>query len=365
MKMRVAIACGGTGGHLFPGVAVAEELCSRGHEALLLVSPKQIDAVALRGSGLNARQLPAAGWPGAFSARTPGFFWKLGQTWSQCRDIFREFEPSAVLGMGGFTSAVPLYVGRHRHIPTYLHESNAIPGKVTRLLAAKVNRVLLGFGVCAEYLEETQCVVTGTPVRAGLQKLERAVAAEKFGLNPSAKTLVVMGGSQGAHGLNHLILKALAAWEPFREEWQFIHLTGPADAEIVEINYRRSRFTSVVKPFSSDMAAIYSLADLVVSRSGAASLTELSHYGLPALLVPFPAAAEDHQTRNAEVFTRAGAAVLLPEATTSPEVLGNQVIRLLTDDAARHDMARAAANLAGEAAAGRVVDELEKWGKTP
>jgi UDP-N-acetylglucosamine--N-acetylmuramyl-(pentapeptide) pyrophosphoryl-undecaprenol N-acetylglucosamine transferase len=363
MRLRVAIACGGTGGHLFPGVAVAEELRARGHEALLLVSPKQIDAVALRGTGLTAHALPAIGWPGV-SARALGFAWKLWQTWNECGRIFRDYRPTQILGMGGFTSAVPLYVGRHRRLPTFIHESNAVPGKVTRLVAKQVNRVLLGFEACAGHLSAGSCVVTGTPVRAGLQKLDRAQAAERFGLDPQASTLVVIGGSQGARGLNELLLKTVPRWSAKRGQWQFIHLTGPADADRVEAFYRREKQTAVVKPFSAEMAAIYSLADVVVGRSGAASLTELAHYGLPSVLVPFPAATDDHQTRNAEVFVRAGASYLLPEATATDETLDALITPLMENPDARNFMACAAQSLAMPRAAAQVVEELERAGRS-
>ncbi len=152
---------------------------------------------------------------------------------------------------------------------------------------------MLGFEGCAHYLRKAHCVVTGTPVRRGLARINRAVAAEKFGLNPKLPIVLVMGGSRGAHGINELVLKTLPMWEAQRENVQFIHLTGQADANIAEINYRRQRLVAVVQAFSTEMEHFYSLADVVISRSGAASLTELSHYGLPSVLIPYPAAADD------------------------------------------------------------------------
>ncbi len=190
--------------------------------------------------------------------------------------------------MGGFTSAIPLLLGRQLQLPTLIHESNAIPGRVTKLIAPWVNKTLLGFESCANYLRRAHCVVTGTPVRRGLARIDRAVAAEKFGLNPALPIVLIMGGSQGAHGINQLVLKTLPLWHTDREEVQFIHLTGQADANIAEINYRRQRLTAVVEAFSTEMEHFYSLADVVISRSGAASLTELSHYGLPSVLIPYP-----------------------------------------------------------------------------
>ncbi len=358
--MKIAIACGGTGGHLFPGLAVAEELRQRGHETLLLVSPKQIDAIALKGAGeQESHALPGIGWPGFLSPRVFTFGLNLLSSWRECGQVYRDFQPTAVVGMGGFTSAVPLLLGRHLHLPTLIHESNAYPGRVTRFIAPWINKTLLGFDGCAHYLRRAHCVVTGTPVRRGLARMDRVVAAEKFGLNPALPIVLIMGGSQGAHGINELVLKTLPLWHQHREEVQFIHLTGQADANIAEINYRRERLTAVVQAFSTEMESFYSLADVVISRSGAASLTELSHYGLPSVLIPYPAAADDHQTYNARIFEKAGASRMLAESKTTPEALHQIVAEMLANHDLRKGMAEAAQKLAGEDAARRVAEEIE------
>jgi UDP-N-acetylglucosamine--N-acetylmuramyl-(pentapeptide) pyrophosphoryl-undecaprenol N-acetylglucosamine transferase len=357
--MKIAIACGGTGGHLFPGLAVAEELRQRGHATLLLVSPKQIDAIALKGANEQSHALPGIGWPGVFSPRIFTFGLSLLSSWRECCQVYRDFQPTAVVGMGGFTSAIPLLLGRRLHLPTLIHESNAIPGRVTRLIAPWVNKTLLGFESCADYLRRAHCVVTGTPVRRGLERIDRAVAAEKFGLNPALPVILIMGGSQGAHGINELVLKALPLWHAQRDEVQFIHLAGQSDVTIAEINYRRQRLTAVVQAFSTEMEHFYSLADVVISRSGAASLTELSHYGLPAILIPYPAAADDHQSCNARIFERAGAARVLVENKTTPETLHQMVGEILTDARLRQRMIEATKGLAGANAARRVAEEIE------
>ena len=358
--MKIAIACGGTGGHLFPGLAVAEELRQRGHDTLLLVSAKQIDALALQGAAEQASHaLPGIGWPGAFSPRVFSFGLSLFRSWQECGTVYRDFQPTAVVGMGGFTSAIPLLLGRKMHLPTLIHESNAIPGRVTRMIAPWVNKTLLGFESCSHYLRRAHCVVTGTPVRRGLERIDRATAAEKFGLNPALPIVLVMGGSQGAHGINQLVLKALPLFHGDRESVQFVHLTGQADANIAEINYRRQRLTAVVQAFASEIEFFYSLADVVISRSGAASLTELSHYGLPSVLIPYPAAADDHQSCNARIFERAGASKVLVENRTTPEELHATVAAILQDGGQREQMAAAARQLAGIDAAQRVAEEIE------
>jgi UDP-N-acetylglucosamine--N-acetylmuramyl-(pentapeptide) pyrophosphoryl-undecaprenol N-acetylglucosamine transferase len=357
--MKIAIACGGTGGHLFPGLAVAEELRQRGHDTLLLVSAKQIDALALKGANEASRALPGIGWPGFLSPRVFKFGSTMLDSWRECGQVYREFQPTAVVGMGGFTSAIPLLLGRKLRLPTLIHESNAIPGRVTKLIAPWVNKTLLGFEGCAHYLRRAHCVFTGTPVRRGLERINRATAAEKYGLNPALPIVLIMGGSQGAHGINQLVLKTLPLWHTNREEVQFIHLTGQADANIAEINFRRQRLTAVVEAFSTEMEHFYSLADVVISRSGAASLTELSHYGLPSVLMPYPAAADDHQSHNARIFQDSGAARILVESKATPESLHAAVTEILDDNDLRARMGAAARRMAGTNAAARVAEEIE------
>jgi UDP-N-acetylglucosamine--N-acetylmuramyl-(pentapeptide) pyrophosphoryl-undecaprenol N-acetylglucosamine transferase len=361
--MKIAIACGGTGGHLFPGLAVAEQLRRRGHETLLLISPKQIDALALKSApNEKAQPLPGIGWPGLLSLKMFSFSWQLVRNWKECTKIYRQFNPNAVLGMGGFTSAVPLLLGRRLRLPTFIHESNAIPGRVTRMIAPYVSKTLLGFGSCGVYLRQATCVVTGTPLRPGMQRVDRAEAAEKLGLFPDRKVVLIVGGSQGAHPVNQLILKALPLWAvpEHREKIQFIHLTGQADEKLVHINYnRQQKLKAIVQAFSSDMNLYYSVADLVIARSGAATLTELSHYGLPSILIPYPTAADDHQWYNARIFEQSGAARLCVESKLTPELLFEEVQKILTQPDLHEDMSEAAYKLAHNDAAKRVAEEIE------
>ena len=359
-SLRVVIACGGTGGHLFPGVAVAEELQRRGHDTMLLVSQKQIDQTALRGrDDLKAHALPAIGWPGLFTPRVFTFFWRLWQTQRQCKALFRDYKPAAVLGMGGFTSAVPLWSAREHGIPALIHESNAVPGRVTRLVARMVDKVLVGFRKCADVLRGAACVVTGTPVRSSLKTVPREEAAARFGLDPKLKTVLVTGGSQGAQGINRVVCETLPRWDDHRDSWQFVHLTGEADEGWVVDAYRRQNFKVMVQAFSSEMADLYSLSDLVISRSGASSLTELSHYHLASILIPYPSAADDHQTANARIYEDAGAAVLHRQEELSPEILDASVRRLLGDEERLSGMKKAAGSLGVPDAAARVANELE------
>jgi UDP-N-acetylglucosamine--N-acetylmuramyl-(pentapeptide) pyrophosphoryl-undecaprenol N-acetylglucosamine transferase len=361
--MKVVIAGGGTGGHLFPALAVAEVLQERKHEVVILISEKEIDALATRDrSEFRFEKLPTVGMPNLFSFAIFGFMKRLNESLAPCRALYNRFQPDAVLGMGGFTSTSPILAGRLRRVPTFVHESNAIPGKANRLNARLSNVVLLGFEECARFFPKSKCKVTGTPIRKSLlARVPKEQARAAFGLQPERKTLLVMGGSQGAHGINELLIKAAPALA--REPVQIIHLTGPQDEQLVTANYRRENIPAHVSAFHHRMEEAYSAADVAVARSGAASLTELSHFRLPSILIPYPFAADDHQTANAKIFERAGASILTVQSETTPESLAEKLRALISDPARLDAMSAACARLAPEDAAGKIVDILEGYSK--
>jgi UDP-N-acetylglucosamine--N-acetylmuramyl-(pentapeptide) pyrophosphoryl-undecaprenol N-acetylglucosamine transferase len=358
--MKFAIAAGGTGGHLFPGLAVGEVLLARGHEVMLIVSEKEIDAVATQGrSEFRIERVPGVGLQGKSPAALLNFALKFRMGLKQCHSLFAAFAPSAVLGMGGFTSLAPILAGRKRKVPAFVHESNAIPGKANKLNARFCTATLLGFEDCAPHFPKSKCLVTGTPIRKTLaERVEKAAALATFNLTTDRKTLLVMGGSQGAHGLNVALANSLAALN--NQPIQIIHLTGTADEQMMRDAYAQAGIPAFVSAFWHRMAEAYSAADFSIARSGAASLTELSHFALPAILIPYPYAAEDHQTLNAKIFERAGAAALLSEPNATGESLA-QKIRWFIDDPARlADMSARCGQLAPQHAAERVADVILK-----
>src|SRR5215469_11659605 len=358
--MNTVIACGGTGGHLFPGIAVAEVLQNRGHEVMLLVSEKDIDAVALSGrKNFLVEKLPTVGLPSPFSPAFFGFTRRFFESLSLCRSIYRNFRPHAVLGMGGFTSTAPILAGRIRGIATFIHESNAVPGKANRWTARMVNAVMLGFKECAPFFPKTRTEITGTPVRTELVRLDRADARLKLGLQKELPTLLVMGGSQGASGINQALIKAL----PFLQglPLQIIHLSGTRDERLVADNYRRENVPAYIGAFHHRMEEVYSAADVVVARAGAASLAEFAAFSLPGILIPFPYATDDHQTRNAEIYARVGAAILLKESELSGELLAHKIRELIQDPQRMQQMAANCSLLAPKDAAGRVATTMEKY----
>ncbi|MFT3990966.1 MAG: undecaprenyldiphospho-muramoylpentapeptide beta-N-acetylglucosaminyltransferase [Luteolibacter sp.] len=355
--LHVLIACGGTGGHLFPGIAVAEALRARGHETLLLISEKKVDAEAsAKYSHLNFAKIPAVAKPATLSPKMLPFLWKLWRTQAHCKKILREFKADAVLGMGGFTSLPPVYAGHRLKLKTFVHDSNARPGRANVLTSRFCTEVFLGLDAAKTYFPNRLTVNTGTPVRPEILHLpSRAEAAARFGLDPSRPTLVVMGGSQGARRLNQLAAEAANSLSP---ETQVLHIAGALDFERVSETVK-GREGYKVLGFCDQMPSAYAVADLLIARSGASSLTEVSLAGLPSILVPFPYAADDHQTKNAEVFSKKGAAELVQERDFDAEKLAGMATSILLDLPTRERMAQAARALAIPDAADRVCTAIE------
>jgi UDP-N-acetylglucosamine--N-acetylmuramyl-(pentapeptide) pyrophosphoryl-undecaprenol N-acetylglucosamine transferase len=344
----VLIACGGTGGHLFPGIAVAQELIRNGHRCTLLISEKKIDALAASAHPqLRFVTLPALAMPKWWSRRMPAFLLSLWRQYRQCRDLIAAEGVSAVLGMGGFTSLMPLRAGRRAGCVTLIHESNAIMGKANRINARYADLVLCGMQACHERLGPVcRSQVIGTPLRESMNEaVTRAQACSFFGLDAQRKTLLVVGGSQGAQAINLLVARSLAQLEAMG--WQLLHVTGPADYAEVRLHYaQHPTLAQYVSAFCHRMELAYAAADVALGRSGASTLAELAHFALPSLLVPYPHAAEDHQTRNAEVFQQAGAAVLMPQNLLNEDSLLETLGQLSATAGRLQEMSVAASQLA-------------------
>lgn len=331
-RQVVAIACGGTGGHLFPGVAVADKLIGHGLHPMLLISQKEIDQFACKSAPhLEAVSLAGAGW-------TSGSRWKsLMGTWKgfrSARELFVARGVGAVLAMGGFTSVAPSLAARSLKLPVVLHEANAVPGRAARWLAPFSQCILTGFSEAAGLFVHEDVRNVGMPVRKELAGLggDRRIFREKLGLQPDSPVLLVMGGSQGARAINDLLLKVLSELSVAWPELQIIHLTGPSDYGRCQEAARVGGNQRLVLPFATDMETILGACDFVISRSGASSLAEFAACRLPCILIPYPQAVDDHQRRNAEALVKAGGASLLHQAEATPELLLREVLKLRQPD---------------------------------
>jgi UDP-N-acetylglucosamine--N-acetylmuramyl-(pentapeptide) pyrophosphoryl-undecaprenol N-acetylglucosamine transferase len=353
---RVAIACGGTGGHLFPGLAVAEQLRQRGCAVSVLVSPKEVDQQAVRGlEGVQVITLPAIGLARGSSA---AFALGLARSFLSVRKCFSVDPPVAVLAMGGFTSAPPVLAAKLYRAPAFLHESNAVPGRANRWLSWIVSRAFVGFHEAADRLHVRQVKVTGTPVRPQFQPGDTAARREAIGLDPQRPVLLVTGGSQGAVGLNDLMVQTLPLLAKLAPELQLFYLTGPNDVEKVERACAAHPIKAVVRPFFPEMHLALGAATAAVSRAGASSLAELAAMRLPAVLVPYPAATDNHQYCNALAFVKTGAARLFEQREGRPKVLASLILELADDSAVRARMQEALAQWHAPEAASQIAESI-------
>jgi len=353
----VAIACGGTGGHLFPGLAVAEELIRRDCDVMVLISPKEVDQQAVKSAfGMEVVTLPAVGLTrGGFLGFVSGF----RKSHRAAKNLFRDKVPQAVLAMGGFTSAPPILAGKKLGAKTFLHESNSIPGRANRWLAHIVDEAFVYFHEASGRMNIARARVTGMPVRSQfLEPMDAASARIALGLHPEKPVVLVMGGSQGASGINHSILAALPALAAGLPDLQFLHLAGTNDVAHVQNAYAARNLRAVVRPFLTEMELALGAATLAVSRSGASSLAELAAVGLPGILIPYPSATDNHQYYNALAFVESGAARMFEQSSATPERLSQVILGLIESGEDRAAMRQALAGWHSPDAASEIAEHI-------
>lgn len=335
--MRLAIAGGGTGGHIFPAVAVAKAVQARDPAAAMLFvgTEGRMDAGLLAGAGGPAgpswafRAIRVRGLKGEGLRRRVEALGLLPMAIGRSARILAEFRPDVVLGMGGYASGPFVLAAVLRRVPTLIQEQNAYPGLTNRVLGRLVRRVALGFPEAAPFFPSRRVQVTGNPVRLELLDGDRDRAKRELGLEADRFTLLVFGGSQGAHRINLTLLDALRDLEDLRGRLQFLHATGDRDLALIRTAYEIRGHLAVVRAFFTNMAAAYAAADLVISRAGASTVAELLALGKPAILVPFPYAANDHQRLNAEAVAGRGAGRLILDREVDGPRLAETIRRAL------------------------------------
>lgn len=361
MPFRIIITTGGTGGHIFPALAVAEALRKKHPDVELLFvggmygPEKELAARA----GVPFRGLPVRGFLGrGFKALSAGAAMLAGV--GKALFIVRSFRPDAVMGFGGYAAFASVFAACLLGRPCALHEQNAVPGAANRILGRMVKRICLSWPQRSDdpSFPPDRCVLTGNPIRAGIAAL--GDQAREGGMR-----LLVMGGSQGALAINNMVISMLPA---LREAGvDIVHQTGAGEYENVRLGYLEAGFSAeetdeIVRPFIHDMAAVYASSTLALCRAGATSLAELAATGTPSVLIPFPFAAHDHQTGNARAMQDAGGGILLPQKDAQrmceEKSLAPMLIDLLKDKNRLAAMRKGALSLARPQAASDVADEL-------
>jgi UDP-N-acetylglucosamine--N-acetylmuramyl-(pentapeptide) pyrophosphoryl-undecaprenol N-acetylglucosamine transferase len=354
--MKLLIAGGGTGGHLFPGVAIADELRARDPAA-------PIRFVGTR-RGIEARVLPGLGWEVDFievsGLKTVGVLgalrglFRLPRAYWQARRVVKAFAPDVVIGVGGYASGPVVLAARMRGIPTAICEQNSIPGLTNKLLGRAARRVFLSFDESRRFFKAKKIEMTGNPVRRAL--VEKLLAPpDATPRHDDRLHVLVSGGSQGAIAVNELASGALAAIAKQRP-LAIVHQTGEKDLDATTARYRDAGVAADCRAFITDMASAYRDADLVIGRSGATTVAELAIAGVPAVFIPYPTAADNHQVLNAREMVAKGAALLFEQAALTADSFAKQLAPLFADDARRAAMAAAMRSLARPDAAKQIVD---------
>lgn len=360
-SVRVALAAGGTGGHIMPTLALAEALrILEPRIALLFFSGTREQEIRWYGqAGVEPVQLPAAplrrGLAGKWRASVA-----LLRSVKAARGALKAFRPDCVVGLGSYVAGSAILAGMSLRAPFVIHEQNSVAGKANRWLAGRAAAVATTFPDAFAHRRARRVVVTGNPLRQSiLAPVEREEARGHFHLDAIAPTLLVFGASQGAQRLNHTLLDLLERYAgPDGLPWQIIWITGAGHFEAVSARVRQCACAASVRvfPFIEQMGAAYAAADVVVCRASSSSLAEGAAWGRPMIAVPYPHAAEDHQRQNARFFAQAGACVVLEESELAPRRLMREAGRLLEDGALRDSMSQAALALARPDAARHLAE---------
>lgn len=357
-QLKFILSGGGTGGHIYPAIAVADELKKRHPDAeILFVGAKgrmEMDKVPQAGYAIEG--LWISGLQRSLSWSNLSFPFKVMKSIFQSRKILNRFKPDAVIGTGGFASGPLLYAAASKKIPTLIQEQNSYPGITNKILSKKVNAICVAYENMERYFPKSKLLLTGNPLRADLtgEMFKNETAASHFGLDVNKITLLVLGGSLGAGKINILIENNRDFFN--QKDVQVIWQTG----KFYFNNYKKYDSSTVrVVPFINRMNLAYQAADIIVSRSGALSVSELSLVGKAVVFIPSPNVAEDHQTKNAKAIASQDAAVLLAEKDAEKE-FKSIISQLIESDKERKKLGEAIKKLAKPDAAQRIVDEIEK-----
>lgn len=319
--IRVIVAGGGTGGHIFPGIAIASALkrLHRDIEILFVGAKGKMEMQKIPEVGFSIKGIEIAGYNRSSIFKNLSLPYKLIKSYFQVRKIFRDFEPTAVIGVGGYSSFPVLRVAQRRKIPTYIHESNSLPGKTNLILGKRARKVFVAHAGMEKYFHHGNIVVTGNPIRQVLEeKKGREESLRFFGMNPALKTILVLGGSLGARSINNAIMNHLDFFE--KNNLQLIWQMGKSFVPD-KIKLDRDKNLVQAHPFINNMEMAYGAADIVVARAGAMTIAELKAQQKASILIPYPFAAEDHQTVNAMDLVNHNAALMVKDSGLNEKLI--------------------------------------------
>jgi UDP-N-acetylglucosamine--N-acetylmuramyl-(pentapeptide) pyrophosphoryl-undecaprenol N-acetylglucosamine transferase len=356
--MNIVIAGGGTGGHVFPAIAIAKELKMKiAHIKITFVgTARGIESKIVPKEGYDIRFIKSEGLVGKNIFSTIKSALKIPVALRDSQRILKELKPELVLGVGGYSSGPVVLCASMMGIPTMIHEQNTLPGLTNKLLGKFVDTIAVTYHESIRSFPQEKTYLTGNPVRMEILKGDRGRGYRKFSLNKELFTIFVFGGSLGATHINNAVSEALAYLEPFKDKIQFLHQTGDKDLDAVKEAYRMREFKGTVMPFAYEMADAYAAADLIISRAGATTIAELTACGKAAILVPYPFAAGNHQEINARKLWDVGAAQMILDKELNGKTLADSIKYLLQDPDAIGHMERTSKSLGNPEATNRIIE---------
>ena len=357
--IHALIVLGSTGGHIYPGLVLGEELRSRGEDAVFIVADREIARDIVKKSGFRFSVMAGEGLKRKFSPALGRFVLKFAKGIFQSLAIIIKERPRVVVGMGGYLTPQVVLSARLMGLPVVIHEQNVMPGLANRMLARIATRIAVSFSATAEYFPSRKVVFTGNPVRKEILACSREEGTENLNLDKNRKNILIFGGSQGSSSINFAMVSALEFLTPLKDKVQFIHITGIKQFSSLMEAYRKQGYGACVLPYLHRMEYAYAASDLVISRSGATTLAELVARNLPSVLIPYPHATEDHQTVNADLLVREGAAVIIPDKDLTGERLADVLLSLFRQAGELDWMKEKAGALYSDNSAGRFADVIE------
>jgi UDP-N-acetylglucosamine--N-acetylmuramyl-(pentapeptide) pyrophosphoryl-undecaprenol N-acetylglucosamine transferase len=349
--MRFVIAGGGTGGHLFPGMAIAEAFVERemGNEVLFIGTERGIETKVLAGGKFPLKTIQARPLKGRSFLGKVKAIWSIPMAIREAYSILKDFQPQLVLGVGGYASGPTLMAASLLGKKRAIHEQNVIPGMTNRILKWFSQRIFVSFEETKRYFPDEKTIVTGNPIRREIfQGIEKR-KVDRF-------ILLIFGGSAGAHRINKAMIEALDLLQEIKSFLRFFHQTGREDVDWVSKSYREKGFDAVARPFFEDMATYYQLSNLVVCRSGASTVAELAVCGKAAILIPYPYAAHNHQFINAQKLVELGAARMIRDEELNGPSLAQAILHLYDHPEERTRMEESIQQVGRPKAAEEIVD---------
>jgi UDP-N-acetylglucosamine--N-acetylmuramyl-(pentapeptide) pyrophosphoryl-undecaprenol N-acetylglucosamine transferase len=360
VRETLMIAGGGTGGHIYPAIAIAQEWVARNpaRRVIFVGTERGLEKTIVPKAGFPLELISAGGLKGKGIGDTVRNLFRLPAGFAKSFTLIGKYRPNVVLGVGGYSSGPVLIAARLRGVPTAIHEANAFPGLTNRVLARVVTAAAVAFEGAAPRMKRSDAVITGNPIR---REFFEAGSDPRPPIQDSRKRLLIFGGSQGSRTINDAMIGALLFLAPLKDRIDVVHQTGPSELGKVQAAYRASAFPGArVVPYLDPIVAEIAAADLVVSRSGAMTVGELAAAGRGAILIPFAAATDNHQELNARAVEQAGGALVITESELSPERLAFAITSILSDSDRAAVMGKAARKLATPDATKKIVDLLEK-----